>query len=322
MLILNPIYDWSFKYLLDNNDLAKKFLSVILKREIIHLETRNTELPLLKEGNPFLSRFDFKAIIQDAVETQEVLIEIQKYKHPNPVSRFRTYLAENYMKQETYKDLYGENKTESLPIIAIYILGYCPNEFKVPYIIVKNKIYDGVDDTELDINSLTVKQLTHTVIFMITTPPAEYKWRGSRQEALLRLFRQKLPKEAPNTIYNLEEEPQDAVAREIVKYLQLGTQDEKIVKQLKAEEEYIDAIGDLETNLKQAKQREEEAKQREEEAKQREEEAKQREEEERKQKEEAQNKLFEVAKELLKSGMPIDKVHEITKISIDEIKKL
>jgi predicted transposase YdaD len=52
------------------------------------------------------------------------------------------------------------------------------------------------------------------------------------------------------------------------------------------------------------------------------EEALQREEEERKQKEEAQNNLLAVAKELLKSGMSIEKVHEITKIPIEELKKL
>ena len=301
MLILNPLYDWSFKYLLDNNDLAKKFLSVVLKTNITHLETRNTELPLLKEGNPFLSRFDFKAIIQDEKETQEVLIEIQKYKHPNPIIRFRTYLAENYMKQETYKDLQGLTVTESLPIIAIYILGYCPEEFNVPYIFVKNKIYDGVDDSELNIESYTVKQLSHTIVFLITTPPSDYKWRGSRQEALIRLFRQKLPKEEPNTTYNLEEEPQDDVAKEIVKYLHQGTKDEKIVKQLKAEEEYIEAIGDLENSLKLAKQREELAKQRE---------------------KEALNALYDVAKELKKNGMSIEQIQSITKLPKDLIEKL
>ncbi len=294
MLILNPLYDWTFKYLLDNNDIAKKFLSVILKRDIIHLETRNTELPLLKEGNPFLSRFDFKAIIQDKIETQEVLIEIQKYKHPNPISRFRTYLAESYLKQETYKDTYGENRTESLPIIAIYILGYCPEEFKVPFIIVKNKIFDGINETELEIESLTVKQLTHTIIFMITTPPAEYKWRNSRQEALIRLFRQKLPKEATNTTYNFDEEPNDEITKEIVNYLSKGAQDEKIIKQLKAEEEYIEAIGDLENSLKLAQQREKEA----------------------------QNNLLQVSKELLKNGMSFEKVQNMTKIPIEELKKL
>ncbi len=38
MRILNPLYDWAFKYLMDNNEIAKKFLSILLKKNVIHLE--------------------------------------------------------------------------------------------------------------------------------------------------------------------------------------------------------------------------------------------------------------------------------------------
>ncbi len=86
MRILNPLYDWAFKYLMDNNEIAKKFLSILLKKNVIHLENRNIELPLLKEGNPFLSRFDFKAIIETENNQHEtVLIEIQKYIRYEPI---------------------------------------------------------------------------------------------------------------------------------------------------------------------------------------------------------------------------------------------
>lgn len=45
-------------------NLPKKFLSAILKENIIHLETRSVELPYLKDGKRFVSLFDFKALIE------------------------------------------------------------------------------------------------------------------------------------------------------------------------------------------------------------------------------------------------------------------
>jgi len=322
MKILNPLYDWAFKYLLDNNDLAKKFLSAILKQHVIHLETRNIELPLLKEGNPFYTRFDFKAIIETNGKTKEVLIELQKYRSTDPIPRFRTYLGESYMKEETYKDSEGKAQKTALPIIAIYILGYCPPEFNIPYVIVRNKIYNGVNEKELNQESKTVNLLTHSAYFLITTPPKDYEWQGSRQEAIIRLFRQKLKKGKSNTVYELEKQPKDEIAKELVDYLNRGTQEEKIIKQLQAEEEYYESLAELEIALNESKQKEEEERKEKEEAvKQAEAERKQKEEAQKREKE-ARQKNIESAKEFLKLGLAIDKIAELTGLSRDDIEKL
>ena len=347
MKILNPLYDWAFKYLLDNNELAKKFLTAILKQNVTHLESRNIELPLLKEGNPFYTRFDFKAIIETNGKTKEVLIELQKYRNTDPVSRFRTYLGESYMKEESYKDAKGITQKSALPLIPIYILGYCPPEFTVPYVIVRNKIYNGVDETELNMESQMINQLTHNAYFLITTPPKNYEWQGSRQEAIIRLFRQKLRKEESNTIYELEKEPEDEVAKELAEYLFRGTQEEQIIKQLRAEEEYYEKIGELEIALNQTQQEKEEALKRAEKERKEKEEAKKRAERERKEKEEARKraekerkekeearkkeeeaikrekeKSIKLAKMMLKMGKSIDEIRKETGLDKEDIKKL
>jgi len=333
MKILNPLYDWAFKYLLDNNDIAKKFLSAILKQNVTHLETRNIELPLLKEGNPFYTRFDFKAIIETNGKTEEVLIELQKYRNTDPVSRFRTYLGESYMKEESYKDIDGISQKSTLPLIAVYILGYCPREFKVPYVIVRNKIYDGVNETELNMESQMIKQLTHTAYFLITTPPKDYEWQGSRQEAIIRLFRQKLKKEERNTIYELSTEPEDEVAKELAAYLNRGTQEEVIIKQLRAEEEYYEKIGDLEISLNQTLQEKEEERKQKEEAQKQAQEAEKQAEKERKQKEEAEKQAekerrqkeeaqIKLALKMLKYEESIEEIIQDTGLTKKQIKDL
>ncbi len=333
MKILNPLYDWAFKYLLDNNDLAKKFISAILKQNITHLETRNIELPLLKEGNPFYTRFDFKAIIESNGKNEEVLIELQKYRNPDPINRFRTYLGESYMKEESYKDADGNPQKKSLPLIAIYILGYCPPEFKIPYVIVRNKIYDGVDESEIELESETVKQLTHSAYFLITTPPPEYKWRGSRQEALIRLFRQKLGKEASNTVYELEEEPKDEVAKEIASYLHRGTQEEKIIKQLKAEEEYYESMAEMEIALEEVKKEKEQVEKEKEQVEKEKEQAEKEKEKVEKEKEQAEKEkeqakerekhaMLKLAAKMKKYGEPIEEIIKETGLSKETIEKL
>jgi len=43
MQIANPLYDVVFKYLLDDNKIARKFIGLIIGREILKLDLRPTE---------------------------------------------------------------------------------------------------------------------------------------------------------------------------------------------------------------------------------------------------------------------------------------
>ncbi len=44
MRIINPLYDQAFKYMMDNELIAKKVLSVILEKDVISVQSRATEL--------------------------------------------------------------------------------------------------------------------------------------------------------------------------------------------------------------------------------------------------------------------------------------
>ncbi|MEI7727812.1 MAG: hypothetical protein WCK09_22085, partial [Bacteroidota bacterium] len=99
MKIINPLYDKAFKYLMENNKLAKKVLSVILDVEVteVTLSQQETILPDERRGLT-LFRLDFKAIIKEADGRKKtVLIELQKSKYPTDIQRFRNYLGANYM---------------------------------------------------------------------------------------------------------------------------------------------------------------------------------------------------------------------------------
>ena len=99
MKIINPLYDKAFKYLMENNKLAKKVLSVILDVEVMEVALcqQETLVPNQIRGL-IMFRLDFKAVIKEADGSKKtVLIELQKSKFPTDIQRFRNYLGANYL---------------------------------------------------------------------------------------------------------------------------------------------------------------------------------------------------------------------------------
>ncbi len=80
MKIVNPIYDKAFKYLMQNERLAKYVLEIILDQPIekLRLSQQETVVPM-KERNFTLFRLDFKATIKDKNGKEQVVLTIVRY---------------------------------------------------------------------------------------------------------------------------------------------------------------------------------------------------------------------------------------------------
>ncbi|MEM9848848.1 MAG: hypothetical protein AAF847_13255, partial [Bacteroidota bacterium] len=80
MKIINPLYDYAFKYLMQNNRIAKKVLSTLLECEVLELSIEQQEIVLVDETKGLrLYRLDFSALILDELgNKKKVLIELQK----------------------------------------------------------------------------------------------------------------------------------------------------------------------------------------------------------------------------------------------------
>jgi len=294
MKIVNPLYDKAFKYLMQNERLAKKVLSVILDQEILELTVSQQETIVPDEKRALtLFRLDFKAVIVTPENTkQTVLIELQKSKFSTDIQRFRTYLGMNYIHSETETINDKEVKTP-YPIIAIYILGYKLKD--LPYLAVKVNqcVTDAVSKKEIKVNSFFVNHLTHrSHILQVKHLPEK---RRTKLEKLLTLFNQAWCTN-DRFILDLQEVPKEF--EDIAKHLTSPVLDDNFRRQLIAEEE-IDQIFD-EQELKYIKKIEE--------AKQKEKEAKQ------------QN--AQIIKNLHKSGMSLEAISEITSKSVSEIQKI
>jgi len=314
MKIINPIYDQAFKYMMDNELIAKKVLKIILGQVVVSIQSKPQETKTMdKKRDIPLSRFDFKAIIQNE-QGQEinVLIELQKSNKPDPIMRFRRYLGKNYIRKETFINPKGIEETRVLPIITIYLLGYNLTEYDTPAILVNNVVTDTVNNLQINLKNEFVQMLTHPsyILQIERLKPV----RRTKIEKFLSIFDQG-QKTDEDFILDIEDTEDEEDLKEIKQYLNRATQDEEMIRMLEFEEDIDQEFEKLETELELARQREEEA------LKQKEEALKQKE-EERKQKEEALITIKHMVKKLHANGISISEIASITGKSEDEIKTM
>lgn len=327
MKIINPLYDKAFKYLMENNKLAKKILAVILDVEVIEvaLSQQETTLPDERRGLT-LFRLDFKATIKQADGIRKtVLIELQKSKYPTDIQRFRNYLGSNYLaknREVGVESIVAEDKPAEYqsiyPIIAIYILGYNLDDLPYMAVTVNRDVINSVNKQKIEVSSFFIEHLTHqSHIIQVRRLPEK---RQTLLEKFFVLFNQAWCTEN-NFIIDLQNIPEEF--KDVAKYLQGPVMDENFRRQLEAEEQ-LDTIFDAQ----EAKYLKKIA-----EALDQKEAAELREQEERKQKEEANKQreaaevrekhaLSKLARQMKNYGASNDEIARETGLSNEEIQKL
>ena len=176
MLIANPIYDVVFKRLMENEKVAKFFISTLLDQVIESVEIKSQEFTYIKDldlDDPMvlkyvkqkvqerlsinILRLDFIATVKtETGEYKKILIEIQKSSKLVDIMRFRRYLAEQYTREDKVA-----NKKEVLPITTIYILGFNLPEVEVPCIKIERNYKDLTSKNILIQKSEFIEKLTH-----------------------------------------------------------------------------------------------------------------------------------------------------------------
>ena len=122
--VANPIYDSVFKFLMEDERIAKTVLSALLKKDVVSVEMRRHEHPNITRDKISMFRIDFAARVrEDNGDVRLILIELQKTWLDTETLRFRRYLAAQYNAEENImKD--GDNKGFAVPMVAVYLLGH------------------------------------------------------------------------------------------------------------------------------------------------------------------------------------------------------
>ena len=99
--VVNPIYDCVFKFLMEDERIAKTLLSALLKKEVVSVEVRRHEHTNITRNDISMFRIDFAARVKDEEGKEKLmLVELQKTWVETETLRFRQYLAVQYNSQE------------------------------------------------------------------------------------------------------------------------------------------------------------------------------------------------------------------------------
>ena len=140
--VANPIYDCVFKFLMEDERIAKTVLSALLKKEVVSVEMRRHEHPNVTRDKISMFRIDFAARVkEDDGTVRLILIELQKTWVDTETLRFRRYLAAQYNAEENMvKD--GELAGYAVPMIAVYLLGHRIGDIDKAVVYVTHNAYD------------------------------------------------------------------------------------------------------------------------------------------------------------------------------------
>ena len=131
MDVANPIYDVVFKYLMQNQRVARLLIGRItgLAVQSLTVSPQETAVPRPPDAPTHdlpltLLRMDFAARVRTADGGErQVLIEIQKASAPTVIERFRRYLGQQIGSGDNILT-HPSGRTEAVPIVTIYFLGY------------------------------------------------------------------------------------------------------------------------------------------------------------------------------------------------------
>jgi hypothetical protein len=242
--IANPIYDVVFKYLLDDEKVARLVLSALLGKEVLELQFRPTEVQqeaIKPDGTQLLVlRMDFAATVRVADGGQKlVLIEIQKARSAWDVQRFRRYLGSSYASPENVY-MGPDGKEQALPLVTIYFLGEGLDRVDVPVLKINRHYLDVATGDEVPITDPFVEALTHdSIVVQINRLKNQ---RRTELERLLEVFDQGLAAHSdPHVLDILEENFPEHYGAVLRRLLRAGAE-QKLRQGMDVEDDIVTAF--------------------------------------------------------------------------------
>ena len=248
--IANPIYDSVFKYLMEDERIAKTLLSALLKKEVVAVEMRRNEYTNGVRDNISMFRIDFGAHVKEPDGTiRLVLIELQKTWLETETLRFRQYLGAQYSNPENVP---SENNKDgyAIPMVAIYLLGHRVGDINVPVLYVKHKAYDYDGNVVTDgIPDPFVESLIHDSI--IVQIPLLHGQVNNRLEKVLSVFDQSQKNGSDRHVLNVNDTPfdDDDDMQYLLRRLLMAAANAQLRQDMNVEDEYFKALEDRDTAL-------------------------------------------------------------------------
>ena len=247
--VANPLYDAVFKYLMEDDRIAKTILSALLKKKVVKVETRRNEYANLTRPDAIsMFRIDFAATVLDEENKPRLtLIELQKTWLPTETLRFRRYLALQYNNEGNM--LKEESARYAIPMVAIYLLGHRVGDLKEPIVYVNHQAYDyDGKPVKEGIPDPFVESLQHDSV--IVQIPLLHGRVNNRLERVLCVFDQENVADDKKVIRVDERQFEgDTDMEYIVRRLLSAASDPDMRYQMNVEDEYFQELESRDTQL-------------------------------------------------------------------------
>ena len=322
--VANPIYDSVFKYIMEDERIAKTMLSALLKKEVVHVTVRPHEYSNTTRDTLSMFRIDFAATVRERegneIKDCIVLIELQKTWLNTETLRFRQYLGAQYSNKNNIRE--AEDKGFAYPMVAVYLLGHRVGNIKEPIVYVNHDVFDYNGNVVEDGNMEPfVESLTHNSI--IVQIPLLHGNVNNRLEKVLSVFDQTLVDGDTQQVLKIDEDKfaDDNDMLYVLHKLTAAAANSEMRQDMNVEDEYYKAIEDRDTAImqrdKMLKERDCKMAQMDERLSQQSERLSQQSEQLSQQSEQLRN----MAKALFVNGLSVEQISNMTGIDIDIIAK-
>ena len=249
--VVNPIYDCVFKFLMEDERIAKTLLSALLKKEVVSVEVRRHEHTNSTRNDISMFRIDFAARVKDEEGKEKLmLVELQKTWVETETLRFRQYLAVQYNSQENMLEAEDGERQYAIPMVAVYLLGHRVGNLNDPVLYVNHdtynydgkKVKEGTEDP-------FIGSLTHDSI-IVQLPLLKGKVQN-HLEKVLSVFDQIHRQPGDKQYVNLDESKYegDEEMMRIIHRLTAATVTADVRADMLVEDEFFSAIEDRDTAL-------------------------------------------------------------------------
>ena len=329
--VANPIYDSVFKYIMEDERIAKTMLSALLKKEVVNVTVRPHEYSNTTRDTLSMFRIDFAATVRERegneIKDRIVLIELQKTWLNTETLRFRQYLGAQYSNKNNIRE--AEDKGFAYPMVAVYLLGHRVGNIKEPIVYVNHDVFDYNGNVVEDGNMEPfVESLTHNSI--IVQIPLLHGNVNNRLEKVLSVFDQTLVDGDTQQVLKIDEDKfaDDNDMLYVLHKLTAAAANSEMRQDMNVEDEYYKAIEDRDTAImqrdKMLKERDCKMAQMDERLSQQSEQLSQQSERLSQQSEQLSQQseqLRNMAKALFVNGLSVEQISNMTGIDIDIIAK-
>jgi hypothetical protein len=253
MHIANPIYDVVFKFMMEDEKVAKSFLSAIIEEEVLELDFSAQEHTLFKQPAQnerkkeeekecrTVCRLDFSAKISlPGGKFKTVTVELQKAKLSTDIMRFRRYLGVHYHSQNNTYD----NGKKARQIYCIFLLGYDVGFPGHPILQADSQVRDTTTKEYLSVDGNEFVESLHHRSWIVQIDQLKRRRRNDI-EKLLRIFDQD-NRTQDHHILNVNENDFPEIYRPIIRRLRMACEDEQIQIEMEMEDDYWKVIHDNE----------------------------------------------------------------------------